>query len=92
MLRARAPDGRATAATLRHWATGIGGFALVEGMLEAVHGKPDAALGVLWCAAHAWSVTSTREHRGISGLAAGLTVVDAPEQREHPREATTIKL
>lgn len=78
VLRARAPDGRpAPAAVLRRWAVGIGGLGLVQGVLVAAFGDPNAVLGLLWCAAHAWGVTSTRDHRGITGLIAGLNVIDA---------------
>ncbi|MGP4018232.1 VanZ family protein [Saccharopolyspora sp. 5N708] len=78
VLRARAPNGRpGPAVVLRRWAVGIGGFALVQGVFEAVAGDPDAVLGLLWCTLHAWGVTSTRDHRGITGRIAGLELVDA---------------
>ncbi len=81
-LRARAPNGRpARAAVLRRWAVGIGGLALAQGALEVLSGEPNAALGLLWCAAHAWGVTNTRDHRGITGLVAGLKMIDARPSR-----------
>ncbi|MGW3471065.1 VanZ family protein [Saccharopolyspora sp. NPDC000995] len=91
MLRARAPDGRpAPAAVLCRWAVGIGGLAVVQGVVEASFGEPSAVLGMLWCTAHAWGVTSTRDHRGITGLAARLQMVDARRSQGAPYAARSI--
>jgi hypothetical protein len=88
VLRARTPDGRpAPTAVLRRWTVGIGGLGLVQGVLVAAFGDPSAVLGLLWCAAHAWGVTSTRDHRGITGLFAGLNVIDARRSQCAPNAA-----
>ncbi|SFS35352.1 VanZ family protein [Saccharopolyspora flava] len=77
LLRARAPNRRS--AVLR-WALGTGGLALLEAGCELVRGAPGAALGVLWCAAHALGAfRDTRGitgHRGITGRLAGLELTD----------------
>ncbi|MER6988745.1 VanZ family protein [Saccharopolyspora hirsuta] len=85
-LRARAPT-RPTAAALLRWASGIGGFAAAQGMCTAVLGEADATLGVLWCAVHACGVMHTRDHRGITGLVAGLEVIDARRRQRAPTAA-----
>lgn len=80
LLRSVAPCGtRGLGAILLRWNVGLGGLAIVEG---AVHGLalPETAsttVAVAWCTAHAFGVTRSRVHRGISGWAAGLDVVDA---------------
>ncbi|RKT85942.1 VanZ like family protein [Saccharopolyspora antimicrobica] len=85
-LRARAPTHPVVAAVLR-WTSGIGGFAAVQGVCTGVLGGADAALGVLWCAVHAWGVTNTGDHRGITGRVAGLEVIDARQSQRAPTAA-----
>ncbi|MDA3629430.1 VanZ family protein [Saccharopolyspora sp. WRP15-2] len=85
-LRARAPTRPKTAALLR-WALGIGGLAAAQGTCTVVLGAPDAVLGMLWCTAHACGVTVTRDHRGITGLVAGLQVIDARRSQRAPTAA-----
>ncbi|MEU6266311.1 VanZ family protein [Saccharopolyspora shandongensis] len=91
MLRARAPNGRPPpAAALLRWAAGIGGLAVLQGVTEGMFGEPGAVAGVLWCAAHAWGVTRTRDHRGITGLVAGLEMIDARRSHGAPDLARSI--
>lgn len=70
----RSPGARAV---LVRWLSGLGGLALLEALANLVWPQAGAALAVLWCAAHAFGVLRTRNHRGISGRAAGTAVADA---------------
>jgi glycopeptide antibiotics resistance protein len=65
-------------ATVLRWALGLGGLAIAEGLTNAV-GRPraGAALAIGWCTLHAFGVTRSHDHRGISGWVVGLQVVDA---------------
>lgn len=62
---------------LARWLAGLGGLAILEGTLR-IAGWATLAVpaGMLWCAAHAFGVTWTADHRGISGRLAKLRVVD----------------
>ncbi|MCI2419154.1 VanZ family protein [Saccharopolyspora sp. K220] len=91
VLRARAPNGRpGAAAVLCRWAVGTGGLALSQGVCQVATGEPNAVLGLLWCTAHAWGVTSTRDRRGISGLLTGLEVIDARRSQRVPTAARSM--
>jgi glycopeptide antibiotics resistance protein len=72
-------------AVLLRWSIGLGGLALIEGMVGAL-GWPrsSTALAIAWCTVHAFGVTRSRGHRGISGWLAGLDVLDARTLR--PRD------
>ena len=72
-------------AVLRRWLVGVGGLALVQGVLNLV-GLSSVWLAVtaVWCLVHAVGVFRNRDHRGISGRFAGLHVVDAREPRPQP--------
>ncbi|MER7013398.1 VanZ family protein [Saccharopolyspora sp. NPDC000359] len=85
-LRARAPA-RPTAAALLRWGSGIGGFAAAQGVCTGVLGEANATLGILWCAVHACGVMHTRDHRGITGVVAGLEVIDARRRQRAPTGA-----
>ncbi|GAB3683384.1 VanZ family protein [Saccharopolyspora tripterygii] len=74
LLRARSP-GRL--AVVLRWALGTGGLALLQGGCELLRGAPSAALGLLWCCAHAVGVICDRDRRGITGRLAGLELTDA---------------
>ncbi len=69
-------------ATLRRWLAGIGGLALAQGLLNALGvAHWGAPLAVVWCTVHAFGVTRTRTHRGISHRIAGLQLEDARTAR-----------
>ncbi|WP_158628641.1 VanZ family protein [Saccharopolyspora rhizosphaerae] len=74
LLRARAPDRRAV---LWGWTLGAGGLALLQTCSVLLRGAPSAALGLLWCTAHALGVIWDRQRGGISGRLAGLELTDA---------------
>ena len=73
LLRARSPGRRAV---VLRWALGTGGLALLQGGCELLRGAPSAALGLLWCCAHAAGVICDRDRRGITGRLAGLQLTD----------------
>lgn len=79
LLRSLAPDGvPGLRAILLRWNVGLGGLAIVSGVLHGL-GLPEtvsSGVAVAWCTMHAFGVTRSRAHRGISGWAAGLDVVD----------------
>jgi glycopeptide antibiotics resistance protein len=77
LLRTVATGPPFSAAVFR-WASGLGGFAIVASLANAV-GWPraSAALAIGWCTLHAFGVTRSRDRRGISGWVCGLQVVDA---------------
>jgi hypothetical protein len=80
LLRSVAPDGvPGLPAILLRWTIGLGGLAIVEGVIHGLALPETASMGVAiaWCTMHAFGVTRSRAHRGISGCAAGLDVVDA---------------
>ncbi|GAA0519179.1 hypothetical protein GCM10011581_09040 [Saccharopolyspora subtropica] len=87
LLRARAPNRRPVPAAFVRWAVGCGGLAIGQGALEVTTGHPSIAVALLWCAAHAWGVTSGRDHRGITGRAAGLDTIDARQSQRAPTTA-----
>ena len=65
-------------AVLCRWLTGLGGLAVLEGLVH-VTGLPGWGTPVVlvWCTVHAFGVTRTAGHRGITGRLAGLHVTDA---------------
>ncbi|MDI2028469.1 VanZ family protein [Saccharopolyspora sp. TS4A08] len=77
LLRVRAPNRRSV---VLRWALGTGGLALLQAGCELVRGAPGAALGVLWCAAHALGALRNQrgitDPRGITGRLAGLELTD----------------
>ena len=63
-------------AVLSRWSAGLGGLALVQGILYAVGlSMLWLPLTVVWAAVHGWGVLS--DHRGFTGRFAGLLVIDA---------------
>lgn len=80
LLRTVSPAGTpGVGATMVRWIVGLGGLAIVEGVADGL-ALPEAAVtgvAVAWCTVHAFGATRSRAHRGISGRAAGLEVLDA---------------
>ncbi len=92
LLRVKRRDGRSSGlqdATLR-WLTGLGGLAILQGLLPLL-GIPRAGafVALAWCTIHALGVTRTQDGRGITGVLAGLTVVDARQESEPLRSPVT---
>lgn len=83
-LRVVTSSGRPSTAprTLLRWAVGLGGFAVIQGL---VHASPRPELGAplaaVWCAAHALGALRSGPHHGITGVIAGLRVQDARAPR-----------
>lgn len=80
LLRSVSPAGAPRLrATMLRWTVGLGGLAIVEGVADGL-ALPEAmtmGIAVTWCTVHALGATRGLAHRGISGRAAGLDVVDA---------------
>lgn len=91
MLRAvdaggeRAAPGRSVLA----WLAGFGGFALTQGLGNALWPTAGALLALAWSTAALFGVMRTRQHRGIAGALAGLHVVDVRAPRTSPEQAQT---
>ncbi|MGW0895296.1 VanZ family protein [Saccharopolyspora sp. NPDC002578] len=72
-------DGRGPAVrrVLLRWLAGLGGFALVEGLINVVWPVAGTAFAVAWFAVHALSVPRSHHHRGLTGSLTGTDVVDS---------------
>ncbi|MCA1187471.1 MULTISPECIES: VanZ family protein [unclassified Saccharopolyspora] len=64
-------------AVLRRWLVGLGGLALVEGVLAVLWPAAGLPVAVVWCAVHALAVPRSARCRGLSGKVAGSELVDA---------------
>ncbi|WP_243792948.1 VanZ family protein [Saccharopolyspora gloriosae] len=75
---------------LLRWFAGLGGFALVEGLINVVWPPAGTGFAVAWFAVHALSVPRSHHHRGLTGRLAGTDIVDsralsAPAERPQAR-------
>lgn len=86
LSRTASPAGNRGARLVLRWMVGLGGLALGEGLINVT---PWPELGtvfaMMWCTVHAFGVTKTRHHRGISGALTGLNTIDA----RLPRQGST---